>query len=84
MTTYTYIGDGNPDGMIFGTATTEKIGFFGATPIVQPTTASQAAFVVTTTATATTALLEADMSELGILVNALRLALVNLGLIKGS
>lgn len=46
----TYIGDGNPDGVIFGQSATEKIGFFGATPVVQQavgTTASDLATAIT-------------------------------------
>lgn len=30
------IGDGNDDGTTFGASTTEKISFYGVTPIVQP------------------------------------------------
>jgi hypothetical protein len=30
-----YIGNGNPDGSSFGSAVTEKISFFGVTPVVQ-------------------------------------------------
>jgi hypothetical protein len=31
-----YIGNGNPDGTSFGRTATEKISFYGATPIVKP------------------------------------------------
>lgn len=31
-----YIGNGNPDGTSLGSSTTEKISFYGVTPIVQP------------------------------------------------
>ncbi len=49
----TELSDGNPDGTQLGQdATTDKIGFWGTTPVVQPTSASQAAV----TATATTAM----------------------------
>lgn len=65
-----YIGDNSPDGMCLGTANTEKIGFYGATPIVRPT-------VVAPTTTATTATNEAA-------IVALEAALVNLGLIVTS
>lgn len=30
-----YIGNNGPDGMSFGSAITEKISFFGVTPVVQ-------------------------------------------------
>ena len=29
------VGDGNPDGILIGPSATEKVGFFGATPVVQ-------------------------------------------------
>jgi hypothetical protein len=31
-----YLGDGSTDGTSFGSSTTEKISFYGVTPIVQP------------------------------------------------
>ena len=40
------ICDGNPDGSVVGQATTDKLGFFGATPVVQPI-ATDLATVVT-------------------------------------
>lgn len=61
-----YIGNGNPDGTSLGGATTEKISFYGVTPIVQPAPA-----VAVGTDIATVILELAD----------LRLALKNLGLI---
>lgn len=57
------------DGVAVG-VTGEKLGFLGATPIVQPVGAAQA--IATDTASTLT------------LANSLRLALVNLGLIKGA
>jgi len=33
---YEVIGNGNADGTTFGRTTTEKISFYGKTPIVQP------------------------------------------------
>jgi hypothetical protein len=68
-------------------ATGEKLGFFGlAVPIVQPVGATQAA-VITTAATTSTPYgfaTQAQADAIVTLVNALRLALVNLGLIKGA
>lgn len=61
------------DGTVFGQTTADLISFYNLTPIVQPTHTDQAAITAGATATATTAL-----------VIQLRLALVNLGLIKGS
>lgn len=63
-----YLGDNNPDGVVMGTGTSEKIGFYGVTPIVQASVAA------TTTTTATTTALQTD-------IDAIRTALQNLGLI---
>jgi hypothetical protein len=51
-------------------AATDKIGFYGVTPVAQPSGATQAAAT--------------DAASTQALANALRTALVNLGLIKGS
>lgn len=92
-----YIGDGNPDGCSLGSATTEKISFYGVTPVTQPTSASQAAVttsVITTAATSTSpwgfaTSTQADavatiVAANRTLVNQIRSELVTLGLIKGS
>lgn len=63
-----------------------KLSMFGATPIVQPSGASQAA-VITTAATQSSPFgfaTQAQADAIVTLVNALRLALVNLGAIKGA
>ena len=61
------LSDKNPQGTLLGTATTDKIGFYGlATPIVQPT--------ITLGAGTTTTLLAADVA-------AIKAALVALGLV---
>lgn len=68
------LSDGNDTGTILGQdATVDKIGFYGVTPIVQPTSAAQSAIT-------------AGASLVGVvaLVIELRAALVNLGLFKGS
>jgi len=67
------LSDGNPDGCSFGQSATDLISFYGATPIVKPTAANQAAITAGATTTACNNL-----------VIELRLALVNLGLIAGS
>jgi hypothetical protein len=44
------VGDGNPDGSTFGSGITEKISFFGVTPVVQQDTvvdATDAATAIT-------------------------------------
>jgi hypothetical protein len=61
---YEVIGDGRPDGTIIGRTTTEKVALFGATPVVQQTTTTEAS-------TSTT---------LYALLNALKLACTNLGI----
>ncbi len=73
MATYKQISDANPDGTRLGQSATDLVGFFGATPIVKPTSANQAAITAGATTTACNTL-----------VIELRLALVNLGLIVGS
>lgn len=61
-----YIGTNKPDGASFGLTTSEKISFFGVTPVVQQTGAT----TPTDLATSITA------------ISALNTALVNLGLVS--
>lgn len=68
-----YANPTRSDGTVLGSATTDKIAFYGVTAVVQPSGSTQAA--VTTGATTT---------QVGALANELRSALVTLGLIKGS
>lgn len=84
------------DGIQIATATTEKVSFHGSTPVAQRSGSDQAA--VTATSTDGTAAAAADLAELKtesekigddvratiVLVNELRAALVQKGLIKGS
>lgn len=58
------------------------VGLYGATPVVQPASASQGA--VTASATATTTVLRAQLTATMTLANALRSALVSVGVIKGA
>lgn len=58
------------NGYLVGEAVTDKIGFYGTTPVVQPASAAQAVCT--------------DAASVIVLANALRLALVNLGVIKGA
>lgn len=79
------IDDGRPDGNLFGEqATTDKIGFFGVTTIVQPTNANQADAAAGTTTTATTTNLDTGLANLRVQVSQMRTDMVALGLIKGS
>lgn len=68
MPSYERIDYGSPDGCQLGGAATDKIGFFGATPVVKPSVTWP------NTGTATTTLNETK-------VNRIMAALVSLGLI---
>lgn len=72
-------------GMQFGKAATDKIGFYGATPVAQPASAAQAAAPAGGTgATAGAYDTAAHRDALIALVNEIRSCLVNAGLMKGS
>ena len=79
------IGYNGPDGATFGRAATEKISFYGVTPVVQAATLS---LVTTTSATSTTAAYgfttaaqaDAVVSNL----NAITTALINIGVLAAS
>lgn len=91
-----YLGSGNDDGVIVG-RTSGLVGFYGTTPVVKPTAASQAAItdasggtaaatngILTLTATYNSAIIGNAIATLAAQGNALRNALVSLGLITGS
>ena len=76
---------GAPAGGMVGSSATEKVGFWGITPVVQPSGASQAALTLTT-ATAggygfTTA---TAFNSFTALLEELRASLVDCGIIKGG
>jgi len=84
-------------GTKIGTATTQKLGIWGVTPIVQPSGAGQAALTDSTGGTPASSLVDVttagladptkinnNFSSLLTLVAALRTAALNTGLIKGS
>lgn len=96
-----------PDGYQIGSAVTSKVGFYGSTPVIQATNASQAAVTAITDTSGGTAHLDTGLQALtstynsGIIANAIsslalasqnsatllnsiRTALVNVGIIKGS
>ena len=81
-----YLSDGRPAGTILGNdATTDKVGFFATTPVVQPTDSNQAAVTSTITTTlATNTVLETNLAATIVLANEIRTALVALGIMKGS
>lgn len=72
-------------GTKWGTAVSQKQGFWNATPVVQPSSANQAA-VVTTAATNVTpyGFTQAQADSIVTLLNQIRSDLVTMGLIKGS
>ena len=47
MTTVYQVGDGRPDGLTIGGSTSEKVSFYGVTPIAQRTGAAQSTFTIT-------------------------------------
>lgn len=59
------LSDGNPDGTVLGQSASDKIAFLGAATVVQQASASAGT----------------DAATVQTLANALRLALLNLGLI---
>lgn len=74
------------DGYQVGGAATSLIGFYGATPVAQPTSSGEAA-VTTTAATTSTPYgfsTSTQANAIVTLVNQLRADLVTLGIIKGS
>jgi UDP-N-acetyl-D-mannosaminuronic acid transferase (WecB/TagA/CpsF family) len=82
------IGSGAPGGTSFCSATSEKLSFYGVTPIVQRSGSAQAA-VVTTNAVSTTSNIwgfstSSQANAIIALVNELRAALVAVGLIAGA
>jgi hypothetical protein len=79
------IAAGTTNGLKIGTATTQKLGFYNATPIVQRSGAAQAA-VATTSATNSSpyGYSQAQADGIVTLLNEIRAALVAVGIIKGS
>ena len=82
-------------GTKIGTATTQKLGFWNATPVVQPASADQAALTDSTGGTADgtvaavsgsgdDATINNNFKEVLTLLNQLRADMVSVGLIKGS
>ena len=89
------ISFGTTTGTKIGTSTSQRLGFFDKTPVVQPAGASQAALTNSTGGTADGTLaavsgtgddtdINNNFTELHVLLNEIRTALVNLGLIKGA
>lgn len=75
----------SPDGIVVGQSASDKVGFYGVTPVAQRAGAAQAA-VTTTAATSSTPFgySQAQADAIVALVNEMRAALVAAGLIKGA
>jgi len=77
-------------GGIIGATKNHKVSFYGESPVVQPSSASQAAVTATAlttidgTNTTEMAALVSAVNELKVMCNQIRGDLVTLGLIKGS
>jgi hypothetical protein len=89
--------DGRPDGQVYGQATTDKLGFYGVTPVVQPAATAQTVLtdasggvaaatngILTLTGTYNSTILANAIATLAAKANAHGAALVSLGLIKGT
>lgn len=74
---YEYVGDGRPDGVILGQTATDKVGFYGATPVVQQE--------IAVAATSQGASYDQTKAEsIVTLVNNLRTELIELGLLVAA
>lgn len=91
------LSDKNPDGTALGQSTSDLIGFYGVTPVAQIAATAQGAItdasggtaaatngILTITGTYNSAILANAIATLAAQGNAMRAALVSLGLIKGS
>jgi len=63
-----YLGDNGPDGTVLGLSSTEKIGFFGATPVVQQSVTAPATTATTATNEAAIVSINAALVALGLIV----------------
>jgi len=82
MATYEQVTYNSPDGALIGNSATEKIGFYGTTPVVQ---AAAVTSVTTTGATSTTNAYgfttAAQADAIVASLNAIQVALTNIGII---
>lgn len=94
-TTTVYVGGGQPQ--VIGASASDLVGFYGATPVAQPTNAAQAAVtdasggsaaatngILTITGTYNATIIANALATLAAQGNAIRNALVSVGIIKGS
>jgi hypothetical protein len=79
------LSDGNPGGSGLGQSSTDKISFYGVTPIAQRSGASQGTFTSTTTQSTGWGFLSSTAADAAIaLILEMRLVLVNSGLMAGA
>lgn len=91
------VGDGRTDGTLLGNSSADYVGFWGATPVVQPSGANQGAItdssggtanlstgVAALTATYNSTIIANALATIIAHQTAIRSALVTAGLIKGS
>lgn len=83
---YEQVGYGAPGGTMLGSSATEKVGFWGVTPVVQPAGAAQAALTLTTTTSSSPVGLvtASGFVALFALLEEIRASLVDCGIMKGS
>jgi len=83
-TNFLFNGD-STDGIQLAGAASDKLAFYGVSPKVQPSGSAQAALTLTTAKTAGFGFTTATAFNQAVAqIQAIRTALVNLGLIKGS
>ena len=86
MATYEQVTYNSPDGALVGADATKKVGFWGTTPVVQRSGAVQAALTLTTVIISAGVGFQttAGMSACLALIEEMRAAMVQYGLLKGG
>jgi len=80
-----WIGNGSDDGILIGSSATEKIGFYGFTPIIQRSGATQGTFTTGMTQSTGYGFLTSTAADAAVaLLLEIRLTLIALGLFKGA
>lgn len=80
-----HLSDGNDDGTTIGQSVTDKVSLYGVTPVIQALGADQAECPAGGTGAAAGGWDTADHRDEAIaLINEMRTALINFGIIKGS
>lgn len=81
-----YVGDGNPDGIVIGKTTSQKLSFWAATPVVKQTISNAAVATTVAVSTASGAITSwgfagsTQANAIVSLVNEIRALIVTLGL----